>query len=92
MTKITVKIGCIFLCKGGNIAFLDEKKIQMYSKMDSRKNRIAPSLIDLCIKTAIDNLRYLGDVGETDIDLLGRILPHCTIDQLMHIEKSTEVR
>lgn len=50
-----------------------------------------PSLVDLCIRIAIDNVRYLGDVGETDIDLLGQILPHCTVDQLMHIEKSTEV-
>ena len=54
--------------------------------------RKAPSLLDLCVYTAIDNVRYLGDVGETDLDLLGRILPHCTVDQLEHIEKSTEVR
>lgn len=52
----------------------------------------APSLVDLCVRTAIDNLRYLGDVGETDAELLGRILPHCTVDQLMHIEKSSKVR
>jgi hypothetical protein len=54
--------------------------------------KLLPSLVDLCIKTAIDNVRYLGDVGETDINLLDRILPHCTVDQLMHIEKSSEVR
>lgn len=53
--------------------------------------RKVPSLVDLCVRTAIDNVRYLGDVGETDIDLLEHILPHCTVDQLMHIEKSTEV-
>ncbi|XP_030462933.1 uncharacterized protein LOC115682751 isoform X2 [Syzygium oleosum] len=52
----------------------------------------APSLVDLCVRTAIDNLRYLGDVGETDAELLGRILPHCTVDQLMHIEKSSKGR
>ncbi|XP_073156208.1 uncharacterized protein [Henckelia pumila] len=51
-----------------------------------------PSLVDLCIQVAIDNLRYLGDVGETDSYLLDRILPHCTVDQLMHIENSTEGR
>lgn len=51
-----------------------------------------PSLVDLCVQTAIDNVRYIGDVGETDIHLLERILPHCTIDQLKHIEQSTEVR
>nr|DAD48158.1 TPA_asm: hypothetical protein HUJ06_018095 [Nelumbo nucifera] len=54
--------------------------------------RKPPSLVDLCIRTAIDNVRYLGDVGETDINLLKEILPHCTVDQLMHIEKSTEGR
>ncbi|XP_021898463.1 transcription elongation factor B polypeptide 3 [Carica papaya] len=51
-----------------------------------------PSLIDLCIRTAIDNVRYLGDVGETDLHLLEHILPHCTIDQLMHVEKSSKGR
>ncbi|KAB9055689.1 hypothetical protein FH972_026943 [Carpinus fangiana] len=54
--------------------------------------KLVPSLVDLCIKTTIDNVRYLGDVGETDINLLDRILPHCTIDQLMHIEKCSEGR
>ncbi|KAA8525021.1 hypothetical protein F0562_011341 [Nyssa sinensis] len=51
-----------------------------------------PSLVDLCVQTAVDNVRYLGDVGETDIHLLERILPHCTVEQLMHIENSTEGR
>ncbi|KAK3446215.1 hypothetical protein EUGRSUZ_A01953 [Eucalyptus grandis] len=51
-----------------------------------------PSLVDLCVRTVIDNLRYLGDVGGTDPQLLARILPHCTVDQLMHIEKSTKGR
>ena len=49
-------------------------------------------MVDLCVRTAIDNLRYLGDVGETDLYLLDRILPHCTVDQLMRVEKCTEVR
>lgn len=54
--------------------------------------RKGPSLVDLCVQKAIDNLRYLGDVGETALHLLERILPHCTLDQLMHVENSTEVR
>ncbi|XP_057796152.1 uncharacterized protein LOC131012261 [Salvia miltiorrhiza] len=52
----------------------------------------APSLVDLCVHLAIDNVRYLGDVGETDHHLLERILCHCTLDQLMHIENSTADR
>ncbi|XP_059284139.1 uncharacterized protein LOC132037622 isoform X2 [Lycium ferocissimum] len=54
--------------------------------------RMVPSLIDLCVQTAVDNVRYLGDVGETDIHLLERILPHCTLEQLIHVENSTEGR
>ncbi|XP_022741473.1 uncharacterized protein LOC111293036 isoform X2 [Durio zibethinus] len=54
--------------------------------------RKPPSLVDLCVRTAIDNVRYLGDVGETDSHLLERILPHCTVDQLLHVEKSTQGR
>ncbi|CAA7401892.1 unnamed protein product [Spirodela intermedia] len=54
--------------------------------------RRPPSLVSLCVQSAIDNVRYIGDVGETDIDLLKEILPHCTVDQLAHIEKSTEDR
>ncbi|KAL0301393.1 UNVERIFIED_CONTAM: hypothetical protein Sradi_6416100 [Sesamum radiatum] len=54
--------------------------------------RKAPSLVDLCVQLAIDNVRYLGDVGETDFHLLDRFLSHCTLDQLTHIENSTEGR
>jgi len=50
------------------------------------------SLLELCVRSAIDNLQYLGDVGETDIQLLKRILPHCNAEQLNHIETSTEGR
>ncbi|ONK73918.1 uncharacterized protein A4U43_C03F920 [Asparagus officinalis] len=56
------------------------------------KKKKIPSLLDLCIQTAIDNLRYMADVGEVDAHLLQRILPHCDIDQLRHIENSTEGR
>lgn len=51
----------------------------------------SPFLVDLCITKGINNVRYLGDVGETDLDHLGQILPHCTVGQFMHIEKSTKV-
>lgn len=54
--------------------------------------RQAPALVDLCVQLAIDNMRYLGNVGETDHHLLDRILSHCTLDQLKHIENSTVVR
>lgn len=54
--------------------------------------RKAPSLVDMCIQLAIDNIRHLGDVGETDLHLLERFLPHCKVDQLKHIEDSTKVR
>lgn len=55
-------------------------------------NHNVPSLVDLCVQTAIRYVRYLGNVGETDYHLLDRILPHCNIDQLAHIERSTEGR
>lgn len=57
----------------------------------SKPIRRIPSLVDLCVQKAVDNVRYLGDLGETDQHLLERILPHCTVEQLTHIEDSTEV-
>nr|XP_007146388.1 hypothetical protein PHAVU_006G036000g [Phaseolus vulgaris]ESW18382.1 hypothetical protein PHAVU_006G036000g [Phaseolus vulgaris] len=51
-----------------------------------------PTLVDLCIQKVIDNVRYLGNVGYFDEYLLERILPHCTVDQLMNVEKSTKGR
>ncbi|XP_047320364.1 uncharacterized protein LOC124924355 [Impatiens glandulifera] len=50
------------------------------------------SLINQCIKKVIDNLGYLGDVGDTEILLLDPILSQCTIQQLIHIEESTKGR
>jgi len=50
------------------------------------------SLVELCVRSAIDNLSHLGDVGHTDMSLLEVILPHCDADQLLHIESSTEGR
>ncbi|XP_058782339.1 uncharacterized protein LOC131656725 [Vicia villosa] len=55
-----------------------------------KKQSSAPSLVDLCVQKAIDNVRYLGNVGPVDHHLLEQILPHCTLDQLMHIEKASE--
>uniref|UniRef100_A0A1J3CUE4 Transcription elongation factor B polypeptide 3 n=1 Tax=Noccaea caerulescens TaxID=107243 RepID=A0A1J3CUE4_NOCCA len=48
------------------------------------------SLVDLCVRTAIDNVRYIGYVGGVDFHLLDQILQHCTLEQLMHIEDSTQ--
>ncbi|XP_057488274.1 uncharacterized protein LOC130774276 isoform X1 [Actinidia eriantha] len=50
----------------------------------------ALSLVDLCVQMAVKNVRYPGDLGETDLHLLDRILPHYTVDQLKHIGDSTE--
>ena len=54
------------------------------------ERKTPPSLVDLCVQKAIDNVRYLGNVGPVDQHLLEQILPHCTLDQLMHVEKSSE--
>lgn len=51
-----------------------------------------PTLVDICVQKLIDNVRYLGNVGYVDQHLLERILPHCTVEQLMHVEKSTKGR
>lgn len=51
-----------------------------------------PSLEDLCVQSAIDNLQHLADVGHTDINLLAKILPHCTPEQLHRIELSSSRR
>ncbi|WCJ43514.1 hypothetical protein M5689_024248 [Euphorbia peplus] len=57
-----------------------------------RERMKAPSLVDLCVNVATENVRYLGDVGETDSHLLDRILPYCSLDQLMHVEQCTQGR
>ncbi|XP_039690068.1 transcription elongation factor B polypeptide 3 [Medicago truncatula] len=54
------------------------------------KRKDQTSLVDLCVEKAIDNVKYLGDVSHVDHHMLERILPHCTLDQLMHIEKASE--
>lgn len=59
---------------------------------DRKEMSNVPSLVDLCVQTAIDNVRYLGDVGGVGEQLLERILPHCDVDQLKHIEDCSEVR
>ncbi|KAL6125615.1 hypothetical protein ACLB2K_073671 [Fragaria x ananassa] len=50
----------------------------------------ALSLAD--VTTAIENRRFLGDVSDMDLELVERILPHCSKTQLIHIEKSTKNR
>ncbi|XP_022979565.1 uncharacterized protein LOC111479243 [Cucurbita maxima] len=44
------------------------------------------------VNKAIDSLRFLGDVGQTDLNFLEHILPHCTVEQLMRIENSSKGR
>ncbi|KAL4566730.1 hypothetical protein LXL04_030853 [Taraxacum kok-saghyz] len=61
-------------------------------KWDTEPIRRIPTLVDLCVQKAIDNVRYMGDVGETDQHRLERFLPHYTVEQLMHIEDATEER
>uniref|UniRef100_A0A452XPV8 Elongin-A n=1 Tax=Aegilops tauschii subsp. strangulata TaxID=200361 RepID=A0A452XPV8_AEGTS len=50
-----------------------------------------PRLLDLCIRSAVDNLRTLNSVDIVAEELLKRILPHCTLEQLTHIESCTHV-
>ncbi|MBA0683221.1 hypothetical protein Goari_024893 [Gossypium aridum] len=69
--------------------YVEKRSRNIADKSETRKT---PSLVDLCVRTVIDNVRYLGDVGETDSHLLERILPHCTVDQLLHVETSTKGR
>ncbi|KAF9625964.1 hypothetical protein IFM89_028350 [Coptis chinensis] len=64
----------------------------MGSTKDPMYKKKPPSLVQLCVQTAIDNVRYLGNIGDTDIDLLEDILSHCTLDQLKCIEDSTQGR
>ncbi|KAH9620744.1 hypothetical protein KSS87_014690 [Heliosperma pusillum] len=64
----------------------------LFQGRNRQRNGKAPSLVDLCVQTAIDNVKYIGDVGATDSHLLERILPHCTVEELMHIENATTER
>ncbi|KEH17889.1 RNA polymerase II transcription factor SIII (elongin) subunit A [Medicago truncatula] len=54
------------------------------------KRKDQTPLVDLCVEKAIDNVKYLGDVSHVDHHMLERILPHCTLEQLMHIEKTNK--
>ncbi|KAE8809378.1 Transcription elongation factor B polypeptide 3 [Hordeum vulgare] len=49
------------------------------------------SLLELCFRSAVDNLRYMNSVDNLEMGLLKRILPHCTLEQLTHIESCTEM-
>ena len=48
------------------------------------------ALDDRWVSIAIDNLDSFGDVGYLDFKFLEQVLPHCSKDQLIHIEKSTK--
>nr|CAB3480130.1 unnamed protein product [Digitaria exilis] len=50
-----------------------------------------PSLLDLCVQKIIDNLRDLGGVDGIEMELLKRILPHCTLEQLTRVENRTRM-
>ncbi|CAN8241628.1 unnamed protein product [Cochlearia groenlandica] len=54
------------------------------------KKQPPPSLVRLCVWKAIDNVEYIGYVGGVEFGLLEQILEHCTSEQLMHIEDSTQ--
>uniref|UniRef100_A0A0E0LRQ4 Elongin-A n=1 Tax=Oryza punctata TaxID=4537 RepID=A0A0E0LRQ4_ORYPU len=49
------------------------------------------SLLELCIRTTMDNLRYVDNVDGVEMDLLQRILPHCKLEDLTRIENNTEM-
>ncbi|EOA27623.1 hypothetical protein CARUB_v10023771mg [Capsella rubella] len=55
-----------------------------------RLTKKPPSLVDLCVRKAIDNVKYIGYVGGVDFQLLEQIMQHCTLEQLKHIEDSTQ--
>lgn len=50
------------------------------------------SLTEICLFSVIDNIDLIGDVGDTDFELLRKILLHCNVDQLQRIEDATEGR
>lgn len=46
-----------------------------------------PSLLELCIRTACENVAHIGDVGSLPTQFVSRILQSCSgVDQLRHIE------
>lgn len=46
-----------------------------------------PSLLELCIRTACENVAHIGDVGSLPTQFVSRILQSCSeADQLRHIE------
>ncbi|XP_006659167.2 translation initiation factor IF-2 isoform X1 [Oryza brachyantha] len=53
--------------------------------------RKPPSLLELCIRTTMDNLRYVDNVDGVEMNLLERILPHCKLEDLTRIESNTKM-
>ncbi|KAL5231517.1 hypothetical protein ABZP36_030293 [Zizania latifolia] len=49
------------------------------------------SLLELCVLKVSDNLRYVDNVDGIDMALLDRILPHCKLHELTHIESHTKM-
>ncbi len=50
-----------------------------------------PSLLELCIRTACENVAHIGDVGTLPAQFVSRILQSCSgVDQLRHIEASSK--
>ncbi|KAH9573678.1 hypothetical protein CY35_01G013100 [Sphagnum magellanicum] len=50
-----------------------------------------PSLLELCIRTACENVAHIGDVGSLPTQFVSRILQSCSgADQLRHIEVSSK--
>jgi elongin-A len=62
---------------------------QTEKQMESGRKPL--SLLELCVRNVIDNLRYVDSMDGVEMQLLKRILPHCTLEQLTHIESRTEV-
>ncbi|KAK7287525.1 hypothetical protein RIF29_00806 [Crotalaria pallida] len=78
------------ICKPIDIFLIYIDILVIVMRIDGTSALKLPSLVDLCVQKVIDNVRYLGNVGSVDQHLLERILPHCTLDQLMHVEKASE--
>ncbi|KAK1601834.1 hypothetical protein QYE76_032730 [Lolium multiflorum] len=53
--------------------------------------RKPPSLLELCVRNVIDNLRYVDNMDGVEMQLLKRIMPHCTLEQLTRIESRTDM-
>ncbi|KAF0897655.1 hypothetical protein E2562_000373, partial [Oryza meyeriana var. granulata] len=77
---------------GGAAGFLPTgASISLESNRRMEYGRKPPSLLELCIRTTMDNLRYVDNVDGVEMDLLETILPHCKLEELIRIENNTEM-